>query len=585
MTPSSLLGYTVPEVNLFMSKKWTSNQKAWLIGIGMATALWLFVACFADVYFPTNDDKFLLRTFTGESPDGVPSFHIIIHGMYVYPLMWLNRLVPDFAWISVLEIVLMWLSTAVILKSMILCFERDERAHSLLYGCFAAICYALMFLFYLCARPTFSTITATLGAAAAAHILSMNSVEKTDGQIYRSMLFGLLLVVLGYGLREEVLLPALGFCGIAFLYQFVSFFGWGKNQRRSIRPLLCVALTVVLAAGGLVFGRQAEIRLRGQQEYYDWHMARSNVMDFLTIDELSEESTEAVGWTRTQTALLDAWYTMEEDFSTEAFTYISSQEENQQTRKTPGASLWDFRTRAPLIFLSIIILFVIGVGCLAGLALKRKGLWVFLTLMAAAAGFFAMFVWLAIQGRLLYRVVMIPLLPAAALVFCLIPKCMPKQRWFTPLFCILLAAGTALYTIPTAQAVKHREVKWDYDTYEAMDQIALDNPDLLFIYSQELVNDTRLFPDFSNGVPYNLMFWGGWQRGSPEYAAKLEAFGIDSEHFTPKDWLRPELRYLTLEDEPHPLLVQHLTEQLGDNLRWEQIPMDIALKAYRFYCE
>lgn len=556
-----------------------------MIGLGIATALWLFVACFADVYFPTNDDKFLLRTFTGESPDGVPSFHILIHGMYVYPLRWLNCLIPNFPWFSVLEIFLMWFSTAVIVKSIILCFIRKKSSHCVLYGCFAAICYTLLFLFYLCARPTFSTVTASLCAAAASHLLSVNVPEKTDGQIYRSMLFSLLLVVLGYGLREQVLLPALAFCCIAFLYQYVSFYGWRKKRRRSIRSLICLFLTVVLTASGLFIGRQVEISLRGQQEYQEWHLSRHNLMDFLTIDDLSPESIEAAGWTQTQAALLDAWYTMEEDFSTEAFTYIRSQEENQQTRKTPGAAFWDFRTRSPLIFLSILILFVIGVGCLAGLALKREGVWVFLALVATASCFLVLFAYLAFQGRLLYRVVMIPLLPAAALVFCFIPKCMPKQRWFTPVFCILLALGTALYTIPTALSVKHKDVKWDYNTFEAMDQISLANPELLFIYSQELVNDPRLFPDFSGGVPSNLMFWGGWQRGSPEYAAKLAAFGIDSEHFTAKDWLRPEVRYLSLKDEPFPLLVQHLTEQLGDHLRWERIPMDIALYAYRFYLE
>ena len=283
--------------------------------------------------------------------------------------------------------------------------------------------------------------------------------------------------------------------------------------------------------------------------------------------------------------LLHNWYTMEEAISTEAFSYVRQNEYNAETRTTPGAAILDFRMRTPLIALSLVFLFLIGVGCLMGLWLRRKGLWTCLTLLAAAGGCLVLLAYLAIQGRLPFRAVMVPVLPAAALVFCLIPDCLPDRRWFVRAFCAMLVLLTAVYTIPTAQGVRHKESPWDYNTHAAMDQIALQNPDLLFIYSNELVNDMRMFPDFSNGIPHNLMFWGGWQRGSPEYRSKVEAFGLDSDHFTPADWLRPELRYLTLEEEPHPALVAHLRETLGENLRWEQEKMDIALYAYRFYLE
>jgi len=75
------------------------------------------------------------------------------------------------------------------------------------------------------------------------------------------------------------------------------------------------------------------------------------------------------------------------------------------------------------------------------------------------------------------------------------------------------------------------------------------------------------------------------ERATGEYIARMEAFGLESEHFNPEDWLRPNLRYLTLEEEPHPLLVLHLREKLGESLCWEQTKMDIALYAYRFYME
>ncbi|MDD6041894.1 MAG: hypothetical protein PUD63_11990, partial [Clostridia bacterium] len=334
-----------------------------------------------------------------------------------------------------------------------------------------------------------------------------------------------------------------------------------------------------------VIARELEIDLCKQRQIIHWNETRSSVQDFLLMENISAETREAVGWSDAQVSLLDNWYTMEEAISTEAFAYVYQHENTAQNRPSAGAAVLDFCTLSPKIALSLILLFFIGCGCLLGLALRRKGLWTFLALMASAVGCMLMLAYLAIEGRLPFRAVMVPVLPAAAFVFCLMPECLPDKRWFVTAFYALMIGCTAIYVIPTAREVQYHKSPWDYNTHAAMDEIALEHPDLLFIYSNELVNDLRLFPDFSNGVPTNLMFWGGWQRGSPEYNARMKSFGLDGDHFTPQDWLNPQLRYLTLEQEPHPLLVQHLREKLGEQLHWEQTKMDIALYAYRFYLE
>ena len=562
-----------------------SARRAWLIGMGIAAALWLLLFGFADVYFAANDDQFLLRTFTGGSPTGAPTFHLYIHAMYAFPLSWLNRLFPGVAWVSILEIALAWLGISVINKSIIQCFERRFENRGLLKGTLAAVCYTLLFHLYLCARPTYTTVAATLSAACVAQLLSIDCKDASDRQILRSMLLSRVLLVLCYGLRQMVSIPALCYCGVAFLCRFFTCFGFGKWKKRSAKPMIATLLCVAVVMGGLAAAREIEITARGQRDYLNWQQNRISVLDYITLENISEEGREAIGWSEAQVTLLHNWYTMEEAVSAEAFAYVRQNEYNEHTRTSPGAAILDFRTRSPLIALSLVFLFAIGILCLAGLLLQKKGLWTFLSLMAAAGGCLILLAYLAIQGRLPFRAVMVPVLPAAALVFCLMPDCLPNKRWFVRGFCAVLVILTAVYALPTAQLVKHQESPWDYNTHAAMDEIALNNPDLLFIYSNELVNDMRMFPDFSNGIPHNLMFWGGWQRGSPEYIGKVEAFGLSSDHFTPADWLRPELRYLTLKEEPHPVLVEHLRETLGEDLRWEQEKMDIALYAYRFYLE
>ena len=484
-----------------MSSKRSSSLRAWGIGMGLAAALWLTLGCFGDVYFAANDDQFLLRTFTGGSPGGAPTFHLYIHAMYAFPLSWLNRLFPGVAWVSMLEIALSWLGISVVNKSIIQCFERRMQRRGLLTGTLAAGCYTLLFHLYLCARPTYTTVAATLSAACVAQLLSIDCRESSDGQLLRSMGLSLALLILSYGLRQMVSIPALCYCGVAFLYRFITCFGFGRWKKRNAKPMVITLLCVSLVMGGLAAAREIEITARGQRDYLAWQQARISVLDYITLENLSEEGRNAVGWSDAQVTLLHNWYTMEEAISTEAFSYVRQNEYNAETRTTPGAAILDFRMRTPLIALSLVFLFLIGVGCLMGLWLRRKGLWTCLTLLAAAGGCLVLLAYLAIQGRLPFRAVMVPVLPAAALVFCLIPDCLPDRRWFVRAFCAMLVLLTAVYTIPTAQGVRHKKSPWDYNTHAAMDQIALQNPDLLFIYSNELVNDMRMFPDFSNGIP------------------------------------------------------------------------------------
>lgn len=560
------------------------RQRAWLVGLGMALTLWIFLGFFADIHFSTNDDQFIMRTFAGSGSEGAPDFHPFVLGIYAYPLRWLNRLFPNIAWFSLLEIGLMGLSTAVIVKSIILRFEQHSARNGFWKGFVASLSFVLLFLFYLCARPTFTTVAASLGAASVAQLMSIDWMQRSRGRMLFSVVSSLFLLILTIGLREKTLLPTLSFWFLVLIHQAFVCHGAENDKKRYIKPL-CVFLAAMLLAGGLVIARELEIDLCKQRQIIHWNETRSSVQDFLLMENISAETREAVGWSDAQVSLLDNWYTMEEAISTEAFAYVYQHENTDQNRPSAGAAVLDFCTLSPKIALSLILLFLIGCGCLLGLTLRRKGLWTFLALVASAVGCMLMLAYLAIEGRLPFRAVMVPVLPAAVFVFCLMPECLPDKRWFVTAFYALMIACTAVYIIPTAREVQYHQSPWDYNTHAAMDEIALEHPDLLFIYSNELVNDLRLFPDFSNGVPINLMFWGGWQRGSPEYNARMKSFGLDGDHFTPQDWLNPQLRYLTLEQEPHPLLVQHLREKLGEQLRWEQTKMDIALYAYRFYLE
>lgn len=560
-----------------------SARSCWLWGAGITALLWGFLLCFSDIYFAANDDQFILRAMTGFQPGGAPDFHPFLLGFYVYPLRWLQRFFPGVAWYSLLELLLLALALTVILKSLLQCWLRAGRR--LRTGLLLCAGYAALYGSNYLARVTFTVTGAMLGAAAVAQILSIDCQSASDRSLLRAMTLAILLLILCYGLRQLSLVPVLGYCGIAFLLRFCSFFGFGKQTKRSARPMLVAAGLALLILGGLFAGRALEIRLKQKQDALQWQQARSQVLDYINLKSLPSEALESVGWTDEQRILLDKWNTMDEAISTEALRSVRKNWYNSETTTTAGAAIEDLRWRSPWFVQTMVVLFGLGLFALfCAFRNRRENPWLPLALLITGLLCFLFFCYLALKGRLPYRAVTVALLPAAAMVFCLLGECpLPTARkgWRAALG-ILLAVSMAAPLPALLGAVRRRRSPWDYNAHADMDAQALTHPDLLLIYSTELVNDMRMFPDTSQGVPQNLTFWGGWSRGSEEYTAKLAAFGLDGEHFTAADWLRPALRFISLKEAPDEALLAYLHSELGP-VEWEAEKVSAGLYFFRFF--
>lgn len=560
-----------------------SARSCWLWGAGITALLLGFLLCFSDIYFAANDDQFILRAMTGFQPGGTPDFHPFLLGFYVYPLRWLQRFFPGVAWYSLLELLLLALALTVILKSLLQCWLRAGRR--LRTGLLLCAGYAALYGSNYLARVTFTVTGAMLGAAAVAQILSIDCQSASDRSLLRAMTLAIRLLILCYGLRQLSLVPVLGYCGIAFLLRFCSFFGFGKQTKRSARPMLVAAGLALLILGGLFAGRALEIRLKQKQDALQWQQARSQVLDYINLKSLPSEALESVGWTDEQRILLDKWNTMDEAISTEALRSVRKNWYNSETTTTAGAAIEDLRWRSPWFVQTMVVLFGLGLFALfCAFRNRRENPWLPLALLLTGLLCFLFFCYLALKGRLPYRAVTVALLPAAAMVFCLLGECpLPTARkgWRAALG-ILLAVSMAAPLPALLGAVRRRRSPWDYNAHADMDAQALTHPDLLLIYSTELVNDMRMFPDTSQGVPQNLTFWGGWSRGSEEYTAKLAAFGLDGEHFTAADWLRPALRFISLKEAPDEALLAYLRSELGP-VEWEAEKVSAGLYFFRFF--
>ena len=563
----------------------TSKQKMpvwvpWVCGAAMTTILFVCIALFGDMHYANNDDACILRPFMGFSSTVLPTFHLYLNALLVYPLNWLGTAFPGVAWFSYMQLAFLWIAGTVSVKSILSIFIRNGR--SLFLGLAVSMAYLLVFgMTYSCV-VTYTVTAGMLGAAAVLQILSVDCRDGDDRLILLGMAGALALVVLGYSLRQITALPVLGFCAIAFLYQGMSHFGLGKTERRSWRPLILSMVAVAVVLGGMAGLRQLEISQKGMGDYLRWQKARISVMDYQGTQNLPDELLAKIGWSRTELDMVDNWYFMDSNITAEAFETIAAYQDavnnpNLRAKIVNGmAQVTTFFQKEPIASRSLWLLAGMVALCGVSLLLMGKGtLWRWLALAVTVAASAGLLLYLGMVGRLPLRAAMMVVLPASALIFGLLPDCLP-ETWTLSRKAILsaLACGcvalTAWYVIPAMQAItpvpeNDSDEATLTNAFADMDEYALENPDLLFIYDATFTSDMRMFPNTENGIPTNVMFWGGWGARSPEYVAQLEAFGFDPDHLDATIFFNENVRLArgTIDPEPN-VLIAYLTELSGD---------------------
>ena len=562
---------------------------AWLTGALAASALLALIWLFGDLRYAGNDDAPMARIFMGFDCTQTPDFHLYLHPILVYPLRWLSMAIPGVAWFSWMQLAFIWFACALGVKSLMQLFARAGRA---LWGLLASAVYLALFAMTYFCRVTYTVTAAMLGAAAVLQLLSLDAKNASGKSVVRSLLLALLPVVLAYCMRQITVLPLLAFCGLALAY--VAWRGYERSRdgarlrslKTYLKPYLCFALIAAILFAGLVVGRELEIGAKGMQDYLRWQRARISVVDYIDLDSLPDELLSEIGWSQRELALVKDWYFLDADISAEAFEKITAYQAAQPQpglteRLAASARLVSaLRTQEPTAYRSALALAAALLLCAAALLLRRKGVlpqW--LCLIAGVLLTIVMLLYLGLQGRLPLRAALNALLPFAALVFGLLPQCLPPKSEARPAARAVLAvlscgvlALSAWYAIPAAKALlKTPDEQLTEDErvnpFADLDELAADNPDILFIYDATFASDMRMFPTTEFGTPHNVMFWGGWGARSPEYMQRLAAFDIDGSAADASIFLREDVRLARGVIDPGPdALWDYLIEQYGDNV-------------------
>lgn len=567
----------------------------WLTGLLMSAALMAAIFLFGDLRYAMNDDTAILRQYMGFGTGEIPEAHAFLHPLLSTPLRWLGLAAPEVAWFSWMQLALLWLAGAVSVKALMQCFAK--RGLSMAAGAGAGAVYLTLFVMTYACHVTFTVTAAVLGAAAVLQLCSIDGERYTDGQIFRSLLLALALTALCGGLRLICVLPVALFCALALVPLAMRDFGFGRKKKRSWKPLLCGVCVIVLALGAMPVWRAAKMKAAGMEDYLNWQDANGRVLDYYEVTNLTEEELELAGWTRKEADLLAQWCFLGSELTEESFHRLAD-ELDSRWKAHPAARLqsaWQKVTALPeadpVAGRSALALLAALLLCALGLAFKREErLWPGLTLAAGLLAVGAFLMYLGWNGRLPVRAALQAVLPYGALVFGLLPVCLPKKpgKATKP----VLAAGTALllaltvcYAAPTVQALaKPAEDPEALDPFSTLDMMAAEDPECLYFYDESLCADSRMFPGTEYGIPANLLFWGGWTFRSPEYMKCLSRFGISEGEMDTTLFLRDDVYLARGMIMPEPTaLIDVLSEKTEEEIAAMQGGEEGGVYAFQFY--
>lgn len=570
-----------------MRNRQKQRNLAWLAAALMTGIMYALVVLLLDMQFDGNDDMSILRSFMGYEGT-IPSFHLFLHGLLTWPLKWLGESFPGVAWFSIFQIAFLAFGCVVIAKSIIQCFVNQGR--SIWMGIAFAAVFLGAFCLQLCARVTYTCTAALLGAAAVLQLLSIDHEKSSPWQVFGGILLALLLAVLGYALRQVAIWPVLGFCGLALMFGAVRFYRPFQKEGKSLRPLLAGAAAVVVALGGLMVWRWAEEQ--EHQDYVRWNKTRTSLNDYYGMADLTPEMLAEAGWDDMTVEMAHYFCFLNPAITTESMELLEEYEKALQPGgkvekglKLVGEKLFGDET----FRLTVEVLGWLVLACIAALSLKkeRRG-WHWAALGLNAALFAACMLYLGVRGRLPLRAVRTVLLPMAAAVMGLLPVCLPQKLRGKSIGLICLAlcvAWTGWYLAEIIPGLLHdEELELAVgNPAEARDAYALSEPDMLFIYDDTMLNDARMFPDVSEGIPTNVVFWGGWGFRSESSYQQFAAFDIDLDDLDADMWLRDDICLASLVVDPPPELILNYLRQQYPEIDYMLYGEDCGVYYFQFF--
>ena len=556
----------------------------WIVGILLTSCMFAVFLGANMLLYSGSDDAPILRYYMGFEGGAPETFSMIIHPAMGWLLYGLSKLLPGAAWFSIFQLIFLWFSSVVVIKSLMQAAALRGRSPWIgaVLGMFTVAAGA----FWISMRISFTTTAAWLGAAAVMQLASIDWAQGGKPGIRRGMALSIFLLICCYLLRQISVLPPLAFWLLGLLLV------WLTHRKQAEQPMLrsilkgiavCAVLLLVLTGA-----RYAEQKILHVEDVYAWHDASGQLLDYSDVDHVSptDDALSAIGWTRAEYKMFSYWYFLDDTMTVDAMNHLY-----ESTFATDGQSNGTRLHRAFAMIRNTVlgtpsqacgILFAL-LATVLSLALAAmhgfRNPFVWLGALAVPLLGFVLLFYLGWEGRLPMRAMLSVTLPMITLSAWMLlynleplPKA-PVRSMAGLLLCLLLlypaAQGVAhawsesqktLLAVQNELAVNETPVSEDLDVYAA------ENPDMLIVYDLTLVGDYRLFPRMPEELAGNALFWGGHSAHTPGWFRAFAKQGITK--MDASLFLRDNVLLASTHAEPLPALLDYIRSGAEGAVDW-----------------
>ena len=504
--------------------------------------------------------------------DGLPG------GMYVVfpnvclsaPLAALYHIAPSIPWWALFQIVTIGVCDFALCKRALEGLRSRMAFKWVVFAMCQIICMGL-----LVHNLQFTT---TSGIACGTGLFLMCRITGSR----RERVAGSVLVLLGLLMRLEMSVVVAGALGCLLIVRIIG--RWLENRRSDERPsLLLVATSGEIPAIAshalliaLVFAICSVIHVVAYspediRSYTSFNDARSNYTDYphATYSEYPAVFDE-LGWDSNLEVLANCFYCMDENVTTESFNRIVSLRDSRVYAIPSRADIWVVLCIMPLAF-------ALSLFCATRTSSR-------VAIMTLGAMYYALTIGLMVVGRLPTRVAVGISLTFLGLLGSFMEELGQSDKTSSPraerivvvlswAFMAALVVGSAAYGwhtwSPAARAQKAQGAQIVRDVHKDASQ----HPDEVFVEDLAVVTNARYSALTTNGNDArNVIFWGGWEYGSPRFEKKLEELGLS--HDRPLALLRDNCYFYTLgsmDDLSKQCLLSYLQNKCGGSVEATQI--------------
>ena len=556
----------------------------WLFGALLTAVMFAALKFLTNFRFENSDDILMVKAFMGFEGGQPANFSLYLHTFLAWALYSISRVAPNIPWFSLFQLGLLFLSGIVLCKGFFQLAENTSRP--LIIGTLAAVFFLATFAAFVSCRINFTTTATLAGTASIVQMMTVNFQTSETKKRTHALLLALLLLIASYCLRVYAALPSFLFILAVLLWRLLSQRTEAKPVSIHWRAILKTALLFAVVLVSLFAVRQAEISLRGLRGYMSWNDANGALLDYTDFETNAAPAVASgSGLSAAEIKLVQQWYFMNGNIDEQ--TMWTMADAYGQAERNGIASLRNFfANNARYPYLAAVLVLLCGLSMLR----LRKGAWSTpLLALASVVATFALLLYLAQRGRLLYRAADSVLIPCAAFNLGLALHGFKGGirhggRRIAAITLSVLIAAAAFGSL----RLTHEALTCAPDTLSPrreadLEAYALQNPELLVVRTPNLLRDTRLFPDVvNNGTPGNIIIWGDWLCRTPSWNRQLSIFGFDAEQFTATDWLRDNIVFAALSPEDTADLSAYLTEATGETVAAEEIGAYGTLRFYRF---